>query len=215
MLTPCRRILTNKKVWSILFLIGVLLSTGFIGMNAQANTANQPIGHQAQVDWVTYQKAFILKDKVLPFTFYYPKSWQIIDHKNSLDVSFQNIPQFDNPNDVKDELSNGFVKISFMIDPKADPSNLQEGETISINGFTWIKAINSSEISGDLSMTFETTYEGVVLRIYTFISGTKGNDLLLENYSAELDRMVMSLKPETTIQLERPLDAPLPPVNGK
>ena len=170
---------------------------------------------QSQIEWETFHQSLVLKDKVIPFNFSYPKGWQVVDHPDSLQVSIQNVPPFNNPKELSGGLPEGFAKISFMIDPKMNPSDLKQGEAKVINGITWQEHVGVGEASGDRSLTLETVQEGVIFRIYTYIAGTKGDAALLENHATTLDQIVNSLTFEPTIPLERPPDAPPPPPDGK
>jgi len=183
----------------------------FYHVQVQTVSAEQ----QSQIEWEAFHQSLVLKDKVIPFNFSYPKGWHIVDHQDSLQVSIQNVPPFNNPNELSGGLPEGFVKISFMIDPKMNPSDLNQGEAKVINGITWQEHVGVGEASGDRSLTLETVHEGVIFRIYTYIAGTKGDAALLENHATTLDQIVNSLTFEPTIPLERPPDAPPPPPDGK
>ena len=202
---------SQHREWSILILVGLLLSMVFYHVQTQTVSAEQ----QSQIEWEAFHQSLVLKDKVIPFNFSYPKGWHIVDHPDSLQVSIQNVPPFNNPNELSGGLSEGFVKISFMIDPKMNPSDLKQGEAKVINGITWQEHVGVGEASGDRSLTLETVHEGVIFRIYTYIAGTKGDTALLENHATTLDQIVNSLTFEPTIPLERPPDAPPPPPDGK
>lgn len=202
---------SQHREWSILILVGLLLSMVFYHVQAQTVSAEQ----QSQIEWEAFHQSLVLKDKVIPFNFSYPKGWHIVDHQDSLQVSIQNVPPFNNPNELSGGLPEGFVKISFMIDPKMNPSDLNQGEAKVINGITWQEHVGVGEASGDRSLTLETVHEGVIFRIYTYIAGTKGDAALLENHATTLDQIVNSLTFEPTIPLERPPDAPPPPPDGK
>ena len=202
---------SQHREWSILILVGLLLSMVFYHVQTQTVSAEQ----QSQIEWEAFHQSLVLKDKVIPFNFSYPKGWHIVDHQDSLQVSIQNVPPFNNPNELSGGLPEGFVKISFMIDPKMNPSDLKQGEAKVINGITWQEHVGVGEASGDRSLTLETVHEGVIFRIYTYIAGTKGDAALLENHVTTLDKIVNSLTFEPTIPLERPPDAPPPPPDGK
>jgi hypothetical protein len=202
---------SQHKEWSILILVGLLLSMVFYHVQAQTVSAEQ----QSQIEWEAFHQSLVLKDKVIPFNFSYPKGWHVVDHSDSLQVSIQNVPPFNNPNELSGGLPEGFAKISFMIDPKMNPSDLKQGEAKVINGITWQEHVGVGEASGDRSLTLETVHEGVIFRIYTYIAGTKGDAALLENHATTLDQIVNSLTFEPTIPLERPPDAPPPPPDGK
>jgi hypothetical protein len=183
----------------------------FYHVQAQTVSAEQ----QSQIEWEAFHQSLVLKDKVIPFNFSYPKGWHVVDHPDSLQVSIQNVPPFNNPNELSGGLPEGFAKISFMIDPKMNPSDLKQGEAKVINGITWQEHVGVGEASGDRSLTLETVHEGVIFRIYTYIAGTKGDAALLENHVTTLDQILNSLTFEPTIPLERPPDAPPPPPDGK
>lgn len=202
---------SQHREWSILILVGLLLSMVFYHVQAQTVSAEQ----QSQIEWEVLHQSLVLKDKVIPFNFSYPKGWHVVDHPDSLQVSIQNVPPFNNPNELSGGLPEGFAKISFMIDPKMNPSDLKQGEAKVINGITWQEHVGVGEASGDRSVTLETVHEGVIFRIYTYIAGTKGDAALLENHATTLDQIVNSLTFEPTIPLERPPDAPPPPPDGK
>ncbi|WP_376791300.1 hypothetical protein [Thermoflexus sp.] len=156
----------------------------------------------------------MLKDKEIRFSFLCPKGWVVIVHPDGYLVHVQNISPFDHPADVPGGLSGGFVKISFMLDPKANPEKLQ-GEDVWINGIPWKQTINAGGISGDHSMTLETVRDGMVFRIYTYITGTGGKGPLFESHLATLTQMIHSLAFEPTVPPERPLEVPPPPANGR
>ena len=202
---------SQHREWSILILVGLLLSMVFYHVQAQTVSAEQ----QSQIEWEVFHQSLVLKDKVIPFNFSYPKGWHVVDHPESLQVSIQNVPPFNNPKELPGGLPEGFAKISFMIDPKMNPSDLKQGEAKVINGITWQEHVGVGEASGDRSVTLETVHEGVIFRIYTYIAGTKGDAALLENHATTLDQIVNSLTFEPTIPLERPPDAPPPPPDGK
>ena len=202
---------SQHREWLVLILVGLLLSMVFYHVQAQTDSAEQ----QSQIERAAFHQSLVLKDKVIPFNFSYPKGWQVVDHPDSLQVSIQNVPPFNNPKELPGGLPEGFAKISFMIDPKMDPSDLKQGEAKIINGITWQEHIGVGAASGDRSLTLETVREGVVFRIYTNIAGTKGDAALLEKHATTLDQIVNSLTFEPAIPLERPPDAPPPPPDGK
>ncbi|WP_376792362.1 hypothetical protein [Thermoflexus sp.] len=158
--------------------------------------------------WQRQQQSFMLKDKEIRFSFLYPKGWVVIAHPDGYLVHVQNIPPFDHPADVPGGLSEGFVKISFMLDPKANPEALQ-GEEVSINGIPWKQTIESGGMAGDRSITLETVRDGMVFRIHAYITGTGGEGPLFESHLATLTQMIHSLAFEPAAPLERPPDAPL------
>lgn len=169
---------------------------------------------QTEAAWRRHQQSFVLKDKEVRFSFLYPEGWVVIAHPDGYLVHVQNIPPFDNPADVPGGLFEGFVKISFMLDPKTDPGRLS-GENVLINGIPWKQEIDAGGIAGDQSMTLETVRDGLVFRISTYIMGTGGKGPLFERHLATLTQMIGSLAFEPTVPLERPPDAPLPSQNGK
>ncbi|PIW20295.1 MAG: hypothetical protein COW33_02770 [Anaerolineae bacterium CG17_big_fil_post_rev_8_21_14_2_50_57_27] len=176
----------------------------------KAVAAGLPLG-----EWGTYSQSFILKDKKISFSFNYPKGWEVIAHPDGFVVHVQNVAPFDNPANVSGGLPEGFVKISFMLDPKANPAKPLSGEDVSINGVLWKQTLATGDLAGDRSMTLEMVRDGVVFRIYTYIVGTGGERVLFERHVATLDKVIVSLTFESTVPLERPPDAPPVPAEGK
>lgn len=205
----------RRQRWTILVALAVLslLALGGTWARFRLSIAAWP-RMPTEVAWQHHQQSFILKDKEVRFSFSYPEGWVVIAHPDGYLVHVQNIPPFDNPADVPGGLSEGFVKISFMLDPRADPGKLS-GESVLIHGIPWKQRIDSGGIAGDQSLTLETVRDGVVFRIYAYIMGTGVKGPLFERHLATLTQMVSSLAFEPTVPLERPPDAPPLPENGK
>ncbi len=205
-------------VWRPSSVIVVLVALPLIvlsGVWAQFGAADFARPQTPVGAWQTYQQSFILKDKEIRFSFAYPQGWDITAHPDGYLIHVQNVAPFNNPASLPGGLPAGFVKISFMVDPKADLSQSLQGTAVSINGVSWKQATDSGGISGDRSMTLETVRDGVVFRIYAYIVGTGGKGSLFEGHLATLNQMIDSLTFQPTIPLEQPPDAPPPPVNGK
>jgi hypothetical protein len=197
----------------IIVLMLVLGTTGFAIPWSRHQTA-VAAGLPSEV-WVNYSQTFIFKDKQITISFQYPNGWEVIAHPDSYMVHVQNVAPFDNVATVPGGIPNGFAKISFMFDPKANPAASLSGEDVSINGTEWKQTLGTGEGAGDRSVTLETVQDGVVFRVYTYIVGTGGDKALLDHQAATLDKMVASLTVDSVIPLDRPPDAPPAPVNGK
>jgi hypothetical protein len=100
-------------------------------------------------------------------------------------------------------LREGFVKI----DPKAREPNLS-GREVQIAGLLWRETIESGGIAGDQSITLETSQDGIVFRIYAYITGTQNQRPLLEYHLETVRRIIQSFQFETSALPERPSGTP-------
>jgi hypothetical protein len=139
--------------------------------------------------WQTYTFTVTLKQKKTGLSFSYPQAWYLEPHQDGYLVILQNV----DPSNDSGAMPEGFVKLSFAVDPKGRADVLQ-GESIAINGIPWRREIRSGEIAGDRSMTLETVHDGTVYRVYAYIAGTGGSGPLFESQVATVDQIIGSFK---------------------
>lgn len=94
-----------------------------------------------------------------------------------------------------------------MVDPKAREPNLS-GREVQIAGLLWRETIESGGIAGDQSLTLETSQDGIVFRIYAYITGTQNQRPLLEYHLETVRRIIQSFQFETSALPERPSGTP-------
>jgi len=204
----------NKSLVAFV-LVGLLIVVTAAAAQAHSRSSATSEWLQRAV-WETHSQSVILKDKEIRFSFAYPRGWHIEAKPDSFQVTVQNVAPFNNPAEVPGGLAEGFVKIGFMLDPKADPRSLRPGgKATLINNLPWQQWDEMGELAGDYSRTLETIHEGVVFRIYTYIARTGGRGPAFDRYDAALGQMINSLKIEPALPLDRPPDAPPLPPDGK
>lgn len=163
--------------------------------------------------WQEYTQTVILKTNEFHYRFRYPQGW-FVSTPDPAYVSVQNVA----PSDSRQyDLPEGFVKVSFMLDPKADPGNLLhgEGESFTLNDITWRRMIRLGEAAGDTSMTFETVRDGVVFRVYVYIARTGGSGPIFNKQLATVNQVLASLRIDPVIQHKVIPGAPAFPPEGK
>ncbi len=197
-------------------LASLLFIVALVGPQAQSgrSQAGEPI---PQVEWETYSARVLLKDREVQFSFAYPRGWYLIAEPEGYYFTIQNVPPFNDPSEVPGGLPEGFVKVSFMVDPKARAGDLfqQAGETISLNGLTWRQTVSRGGKDGDLTVTLETVLDGVVFRVYAYIARTGGEGPVFERQVATLNEILSRLQVQPIIQHETIPGAPPYPAGGK
>jgi len=184
---------------------GVLFSNTGESVNAK--------GMQAQT---IYSNSVLLKNKEIRFSFVYPSEWHLVQGPGGYVITVQNVPPFNNITEVTGGLPEGFVKVSFMVDPKANPQEVfSRGEQVSMNGRSWQRGVTTGESFGDYEVWLETVVDDVVLRIYGYVALTHGKTWLQERQAFEVDRIAGSIKIEPPVFLNNPPAAPAFPPNGK
>lgn len=194
----------------ILFIVAVIA--------AQAQSGRSQAGEpMAQVAWETYSARVLLKDREVLFSFAYPRGWYLVAEPEGYYFAVQNIPPFNDPSEVPGGLPEGFVKVGFMVDPKARAGDVfqQAGETISLNGLTWRQTLSRGGKDGDLTVTLETVLDGVVFRVYGYITRTGGKGPIFEQHLATLHEIFNRLQVQPIIQHETIPGAPPYPTGGK
>lgn len=94
-----------------------------------------------------------------------------------------------------------------MVDPKAREPN-PSGREVQIAGLLWRETIESGGVAGDQSITLETSHDGIVFRIYAYITGTQNQRPLLEYHLGTLRRIIQSFHLETSPLPEQPSGSP-------
>lgn len=166
-----------------------------------------------EIQWQEHAQTVTLKMQEFRYKFSYPQGW-FISATDPAYVSVQNVA----PSDGRvDDLAEGFVKVSFVVDPKANPNVLLHGngEPAIINGLTWRRLIHSGEAAGDRSITLETVRDGAVFRIYAYIARTGGHGSLFDRQVAIVNQIVASLQFEPVIQYKTIPGIPTYPAQGK
>lgn len=169
-------------------------------------------GANAQKEqWQEHTQTVLLKTEEFRYSFSYPQGW-FINIPDPTYVSIQNAMT-----GRERDLPEGFVKISFMLDPKANPAELLhgQGKPLTINGIAWQHVIRSDEAAGDRSMTLETVHEGVVFRISVYMARTGTSGPLFERQLATVNHILASFKIEPTIHHGTIPGAPTFPPQGK
>jgi len=167
--------------------------------------------------WADHTHTVLLKDRELTFTFAYPANWHLRSDPGAYYVSVQNVAPFLDPNEVPGGLDNGFVKVSFMVDPKTDAGEAGRsgGEVLQINGLTWRRLEASGGLEGDRSITLETVHGGFVVRAYAYITRTTGKPGLLEAQLLVVEKILNSLRLSAVVQHDDIPGAPPYPPGGK
>ena len=199
----------GKKLFQFRYPAVLLLMVTIAGLMllvaSEANAQERP--------WQEYSQTVMLKTNEFHYRFGYPQGW-FVSAPDPTYVSVQNVA----PSDAReDDLPEGFVKASFMLDPKADPGNLLhgEGESLTLNDITWRRMIRSGEAAGDISITFETVRGGVVFRVYAYIARTGGSGPIFNRQLATANQILASLRIDPVIQHEVIPGAPTFPPEGK
>lgn len=194
----------------------VLMALAVFSGGALFGNAGDPVKTKEMQSRTMYSNSVLLKDKEIRFSFVYPSTWHLIEGSDGYIITVQNVPPFNNLTEIAGGLPEGFVKVSFMVDPKMDPREVfVRGEQVSINGQGWQRRITTGESFGDYEVQFETVVENVVLRIYGYVALTHGKPLLKERQTFEVDQIAGSIKIEPTIFLDNPPGAPAFPPDGK
>ncbi|MEJ5241614.1 MAG: hypothetical protein WHS87_10495 [Anaerolineales bacterium] len=201
-----------KRIKYFLVLIALMMVSGWMF----SSNAGDLLDAKEMQPRTVYSNSVLLKDKEIRFSFAYPSTWHLIREADGYIVTVQNVSQFNNPAELGDGLPEGFVKVGFMVDPKAKPRDIfSQGEQISINGQTWQRRITTAESFGDYEVQLETVVEGVVLRIYGYVALTRGNPLLQERQIFEVEQIANSIRIEPVIFLDSPPGVPTFPPDGK
>jgi hypothetical protein len=200
--------MSNKKISKSLFVVIPVLVVAIVAMTQLIGKA----GEQER-PWKEYTQTAILKTNEFNYRFSYPEGWFV----NSADPIYVNVQNVAPSNARQDELPEGFVKVSFMLDPKADPENLLhgEGELINLNDITWRRMERSGEAAGDISITLETVHGGIVFRVYAYIAGTGGSGPLFERQLATVNQIIASLRIDPVVEHQVIPGAPTFPPEGK
>jgi hypothetical protein len=189
-------------------LLTIIAMLSLLAFNRAGGPFQAAASQNIQADgWETLHQSFTLKDKEVRLSLSYPKGWTVIAHPEGFIVHLQNTPPFDHPAKAPGGLREGFVKISFMVDPKAREPNLS-GREVQIAGLLWRETIESGGIAGDQSLTLETSQDGIVFRIYAYITGTQNQRPLLEYHLETVRRIIQSFQFETSALPERPSGTP-------
>jgi len=148
-----------------------------------------------QIEWEALDHTVSTKLKDISFSIIYPKGWYlypVTDQDYSLII--QTLEP--NPNINDHPLPDGFVKIEYMVDVKADPNNLLNGEgsQVVINGRTWQQEINSGGIYGDRTLVMETAVDGTVFRVSAFIHSTRDKGNAFNRQVALIEYMINNLQ---------------------